>query len=104
MLALLFLKTGARKPVLNLAHGLAGAAGLGALVWALQGPRRGDAMGTGAFGTVAAVLFALAVTIGVCLPGLHRRSPRMMGAALALHAGLAISGFVLFLAWTAIGE
>ena len=94
--------------MLALAHGLMGVAGLGVLLYALRGPRQGDghgdAMGVGSFGLVAALLFGVAAAIGVCLPLLRRRSPRAMGAALAVHATLAIGGYVLFLAWTSLGD
>ena len=94
--------------MLALAHGLMGVAGLGVLLYALrgqpQGDGHGDAMGVGSFGLLAAILFGVAAAIGVCLPLLRRRSPRAMGAALAVHATLAIGGFVLFLAWTSLGD
>jgi hypothetical protein len=84
-------------------HGVLGAGGLGALLLLLQGPRRGDAMGVGGFGTAAAVLFAAAAVAGVAVPLLIRRFPRGAGLTIAVHASLAITGYVLFLAWSAMG-
>lgn len=89
-LALLFLR-GRRLPAVAVIHGVLGAAGLTLLVLALQGPRRGDAMGVGSFGTAAAVLFG----IGIFIPLL--RGPR--GLVIATHASVAITAFVIFLAW-----
>lgn len=84
-------------------HGLAGAAGAGGLLALLQGPRRGDATGVGDFGILAAILFAVALTIGPFIVYLTKRRPRLGGIAMALHAGTAIVGFVLFQAWRALG-
>lgn len=72
--------------------------GLGALLLALRGPARGIANGVGSFGTTAAALFAAALVTGVVLLML-RRKPLVM----AIHAGIAITGYVLLLAWDALG-
>ena len=102
-LALRYIRgTATRRPVGGFIHGLTGAVGLGLLIFALQGPRRGDAMGVGSFGLVAAALFGLALTIGPLVPLLTHRSPRMAGLIIAAHASLAITAFVLFLAWASV--
>ncbi len=101
-LALLYLR-GRPVPIVALVHGLIGASGLGLLVLTLQGPRRGDAMGVGSFGAAAAVLFATALVFGVAIPLLHRWAPRLAGVVIACHAGLAVTAFVLFLAWSSMG-
>ncbi len=101
-LALLWLR-GAVKPVAGVIHGLLGASGLGLLIFTLQGPRHGDAMGVGSFGVAAAVLFGIALTLGPFIPLSMKRSPRVAGVIVATHATLAITGFVLFLAWTSLG-
>jgi hypothetical protein len=101
-LALLYLR-GRRSPILGIVHGLAGAGGLGLLVVALQGPRRGDAMGVGSFGAVAAALFGIALALGLIIPLLHRLTRPFAGVVIATHASVAITGFVLFLAWVSIG-
>jgi hypothetical protein len=101
-LALLSLR-GRRFRLAGVIHGLAGAAGLGLLMAALQGPRHGDAMGMGSFGAAAAVLFGFALALGLTLPWLFGRAPRASGLAVATHATFAITAFVLFLAWTSAG-
>jgi hypothetical protein len=97
-LAVLYLRS-RPVPVLAVIHGCVGLVGFGLLVMTLQGPRRGDAMGAGSFGIVASVLFGLALAFGPFIPLLNRRAPRIAGVVIAAHAGLAITAFVLFLAW-----
>ena len=80
------------------AHAVVGAAGLGVLLLALRGPARGVAVGVGSFGTVAAVLFAGALLTGIVLLLWHRK-----GIVMAVHAGIAITGYVLLLAWVSLG-
>ena len=72
--------------------------GFAVLLLALRGPARGVDAGAGSFGTVAAVLFACAMLTGIVLL-LQRRKPAVM----AIHAGIAITGYVLLLAWNALG-
>jgi hypothetical protein len=100
-LALRYLRNG-RLSAIGIVHGLTGAAGLVSLVLALRGPRHGDAMGVGSFGAVAAMLLGLALALGPFIPFLHRRTPRVTGLTIAAHAGLAITAFVLFLAWASL--
>jgi len=101
-LALRYLRGTKRLPVAGIVHGLFGAAGLGLLVAVLQGPRRGVAMGVGSFGAYAAVLFVVALLLGLTIPLLAKRAPRATGITLAAHATLAITAFVLFLPWAAL--
>jgi hypothetical protein len=90
---------GARPPVAaGLTHGVIGTIGLGMLLVALRGPPRGVGAGVGSFGTVSAVLFAGALLSGIVMLLLRRR-----GLLIAIHAGIAISGYVLVLAWDALG-
>ena len=104
ILAMLHLRgTGGRKPRLAILHGLVGAIGFSLLLIALQGPRRGDAMGVGSFGVVASVLFGAALALGPFISFLRRRSPLTAGVTIATHASVAIAGFVLYLAWVSIG-
>lgn len=92
------IESGSRPPVLaGIAHGVVGAAGLAALLLALQGPPRAVLAGAGSFGTTSAVLFAAALLTGVLL-FLLRRSPVIM----VIHAGIAITAFVLLLAWSSL--
>ncbi len=58
---------------IGILHGALGIGGLAALILLLQGPRRGDAMGVGSFGTAAAWLFAAAIAAGLTIPFLIRR-------------------------------
>jgi hypothetical protein len=93
------LRGGSRPPlVAAIVHGLVGAAGLVVLVFALQGPPRGIATGVGSFGTVSAALFAAALLAGIVLLMLRRK-----GIVMAIHAGIAITGYVLLLAWNSLG-
>jgi hypothetical protein len=101
-LALLYLR-GQRRPPVGIVHGVAGAIGLCLLLIALQGPRRGDAMGAGSFGMAAAVLFGIAFAIGPFILLLNRRAPRFAGLTIASHASVAITAFVLLLAWVSFG-
>jgi hypothetical protein len=87
---------------LGVAHGLIGVVGLGTLIVILQGPRRGDAMGVGSFGVFAAVLFGLALPFGPLIRPLVRRLHQVAGIIIAAHASLAITAFVLFLAWASM--
>lgn len=88
-----------RPPLaVGIAHGAVGAAGLAALLFALRGPARGIQAGVGSFGTIAAVLFIGAIVTGVRLLLLRRKA-----VVMAIHAGIAITGYVLFLAWYSLG-
>src|SRR5829696_527541 len=80
-------------------HAIIGIAGLGVLLIALQGPPRGVAYGVGGFGTMAAVVLSGALLAGVAIPVLARWRGRAPGVLAATHAGLAITGYVIFLAW-----
>jgi hypothetical protein len=79
----------------GIAHGTLGVVGLGLLLFALRGPARGvDA----SFGTASAALFAGAALTGVVMLRLRRKA-----IVMAVHAGIAITGYVLLLAWYALG-
>lgn len=82
----------------GIAHGVVGAVGLLVLVLALRGPPRGVSAGVGSFGMEAAVLFAGAVLTGIIIVLLRRRA-----IVMAIHAGIAITGYVLLLAWDSLG-
>jgi hypothetical protein len=90
---------GSRPPVVaGISHGIVGTVGLGALLLALRGPMRGVATGVSSFGTVAAVLFAAAALTGVVLLSWRRN-----GVVMAIHAGIAITGYAIVLAWAWLG-
>ncbi len=89
-----------RRPPLaaGIAHGVVGIAGLVVLLFALQGPARGVAAGVGSFGIASAGLFMGAVLTGIAFLLLKRS-----GFAIAVHAAIAITGYVLLLAWNSLG-
>jgi len=84
----------------GIAHGVVGALGLAALVLALQGPPRGVAEGAGSFGATAGWLFAAALLTGAIVFVRRRNGPAV---TTAIHAGLAITGYALLLAWNSLG-
>ncbi|WP_158923947.1 hypothetical protein [Acidisphaera sp. S103] len=99
VLALWHLRGVSRPPlVAGTAHAVVGAVGLGLLLLALGGPARGVAAGVGSFGAVAAGLFTVALLTGFGLLLLQRK-----GVVMAIHAGIAITGFVMVMAWVALG-
>jgi hypothetical protein len=91
----------ARPPVsLGIVHGLIGACGLVVLLLALRGPPRAAAAGAGSFGEIATLLFAAAIATGLVILVLRRKRPAV---TMAIHAGLAITGYMLLLAWYSLG-
>jgi hypothetical protein len=80
-------------------HGLGGATGLVVLTLALQGPARGAEYGVSAFGPAAAVLVALALVMGLAVLIWARRFRRTSGLVIAIHSTIAVTAFVLLLAY-----
>lgn len=104
VLALLYLRgTAYPRPASGLLHGALGLAGLAALFLALRGPPRGLDAGVGSFGAVAAVLAAAALVLGLSVLALLRYRPQVAALAVVLHAALAITAYVLLLAYVALG-
>ncbi len=105
VLAVLHLgRGGAAAPLwLGSLHGIAALAGLGLLVAALQGPQRGQASGTASFGVIAATALALAALLGLALFTMRLRKPRVPGAIIAVHASMAVAGFVVLVVYAALG-
>jgi hypothetical protein len=95
--------TGRPKLWLAAAHGLAALVGFLLLLLALRGPVRGAEAGAASFGKIAAVTLALAAVPGIALLVAHLRGRRLPGALLGVHAVLAISGFVVLLAYILVG-
>jgi hypothetical protein len=98
-LALPYLHSGLRRlpwPVRFL-HGGLGAVGLALLLLVLYRGLPPSTMGTAGFGQAAAVLFGLALVLGLAI-ALFRVRPA--GVVVAFHAGLAIAGFVVL--WTLV--
>jgi hypothetical protein len=102
-LALLHGRAAAPPWPLGALHGLIAIGGLGCLVLALRGPPRGLDQGTGSFGTIAAVLVALAALAGLALLAARLRKRRLPATLIGVHATLAISGFVVLLAYVLAG-
>ena len=80
-------------------HGLLGLSGLSALIVAVSGAGTGDRYGTASFGPVAVILAALAVLAGAEIALLGRRAARSIGLLIAVHASLAVTAYVLLLAY-----
>ncbi len=86
--------------VIAAAHGLLGAVGLAALIVALKsGAGAGDQYGTASFGPAAAVLAAVALLAGVGIALLARRMTRNIGVLIGVHASVAVTAYVLLLAF-----
>ena len=102
ILGLFYLK-GIRKPVLIGTHIIVGMAGLEQLAVTLGGSPRGSVMGLHSFGVMAGLLFALALPFGILAPMIGRQSSSKGGAMLAVHICIAVTAFVLFLAWASGG-
>jgi hypothetical protein len=103
VLALLHLRGSPPHWTLGALHGVAGAAALVALFLALRGPPRGVLTGVGAFGGIAAVLAAIALVMGLAVAALARLSHAAVKLLIAVHATLAITAYVLLLAYVALG-
>jgi len=81
------------------AHGLIGVAGSGLLLGGLQGPARGVHSGAGSFGTIAAVLLAGALALGLLVAAGRLRRKRPSALVLGIHATLAMTGLTLLAAY-----
>jgi hypothetical protein len=84
-------------------HGLLGVVGFGALLLALQGPPRGEAMGVASFGRVAAALLSVALLAGLLILGMRLRGRWKPGLVIGIHATIAVSGVVILAAYTLVG-
>jgi hypothetical protein len=85
----------------GIVHGVIGAVGLGVLVFALNGPPRGVAHGVESFGIIAAILAALALTVGSIFFFFPKaaRGGWLIGA----HATLGIAAFVFLSGYLLLG-
>jgi hypothetical protein len=102
LLAVLHLRTdeGAMPPMwLAALHGLLAIFGLSCLALALRGPTRGLDQGTASFGLVATALIGLAALAGGRLLVARAFRKRITGGMIGIHATLAVSGFVVLLAY-----
>lgn len=91
-----------RFPLAALAHGSLGVAGFGLLLIAVQGPARGVRTGTASFGIVATVLFGIAILLGLAIRTWCGRDRPMPGLLVSAHAGVAITGFTILMAWVGL--
>lgn len=82
----------------GIAHGATGATGLVFLLIALQGAPRAVSAGAGSFGTTSAILLGAALLTGIGILVLRQKA-----IVIAIHAGIAVTGYVLFLAWDQLG-
>jgi hypothetical protein len=104
-LAILYLRRAGAAPPWWLAamHVVFALAGLGSLLLALRGPPRGLEQGTGSFGTIAAVLIALAALAGGRLLAARIAKRRPVEILVGAHATLAIGGFVILAVYVFTG-
>jgi hypothetical protein len=84
-------------------HGFLAVTGLACLILALRGPPRGVQYGTASFGIVAAALFAVAALLGARLLAARVFNKPIGGGTIAVHATLAVSGFVILIAYVFAG-
>jgi len=84
-------------------HGTLGLGGLAWLTYLLPGSHRGASTGSQSFGAIAAVLLAAAALVGLAMLAVHVRARRLPGALVGIHATLAVSGFVILLAYAMLG-
>jgi hypothetical protein len=103
-LAIQYLRgAGARRAPwpIPLVHGALGATGLAILLVVLDRGLPSSATGTTGFGPAAAVLISLALLLGLVIARAAWRRRRPAGVIVAIHASVAIAGFVVL--WTLIG-
>lgn len=84
-------------------HGILALTGLACLALALRGPPRGVEQGTASFGIIAAVLFVLAALFGARLLAARIFRKPIGGGTIAIHATLAVTGFVILAAYMFAG-
>lgn len=104
-IAVFYLRTGTRVPApwpFAALHGIFAIGGLACLVLALQGPPRGLDRGTASFGAISATLLALAALAGGAVLTVRLLKQRRPGTLIALHATLAVSGFVILAAYVLV--
>ncbi|GEM_PF-1840373 len=104
ILGLEYLRGVRSRPTMIGMHFLLGAASLEVLVMLLAGAPDGTVLLVGRLGHVAAGLLVAALFIGVITPMIGRQSRPTMNIALAAHAIVAASGFVVLVAWLVFGR
>jgi hypothetical protein len=104
-LGLIALHARPRRPhwAIGAAHGTVGATGLAVLVAAAAtGAPHGAAAGAGGFDWTASALLGLALLAGLAIPLTAWRARGLTGLALALHASIAIIGYVILIAYVSV--
>ena len=95
---------GERPPLAaRLAHGLLGALGLGVLLLTMGQPAAGANRGVAPFRLDAAVLLGAALLLGLGILAAVRTAPKFTGAAIALHAMVAMFGLAILAAYASLG-
>jgi hypothetical protein len=96
-----FAKIGTALPPWPLAalHALPALGGFALLLLALQGPPRGADQGTASFGAISAALFVVAALFGGGLLAGRLRGRPPGTALIGLHAMVAVTGFVILMAY-----
>ncbi|MEJ2626728.1 MAG: hypothetical protein P8Z80_20185 [Pseudolabrys sp.] len=80
-------------------HAVFALGGFGLLLMALRGPPHGLGQGTAAFGSIAATLFVVAALFGGGLLAARWRRRIPNTTLIGLHAMIAITGFVILMAY-----
>lgn len=101
LVAVLHMREGAPMPAwpLGVMHGLIGLGGLALLGLTLRGPARGAGQGTQGFGLAAAAVLAVAALVGLALLAARLRKRRVNRGLIAVHATIAVTGFVVLAAY-----
>ena len=84
-------------------HGVFGISGFSCLLLALRGPSTALSQRNGSFEALSAILFALAASVGAAILTTHLLKRRRAGTLIAIHAMLAVSGFVVLAAYLFAG-
>jgi hypothetical protein len=98
VLAVLHLRTaGALTTAWPLAglHGILALGGFGCLMLALWEPSQAPGTDTASFGTISAILIALAALVGSGLLAGHLLGRRLSGTLIGIHATLGVCGLVI---------
>jgi hypothetical protein len=101
VLGLQYLRGERSKPVVIGLHLLFGAGGLEVMALLLHGTPDRRIEPAGSLLTPAAALVMAAMFSGLVAPMVGRKSRLTMNVALVVHVSVAITGFVLLLAWSA---
>jgi hypothetical protein len=89
--------------LIRVAHGVLGAAGLGALLLTMGTPLQGANTGVGTFRMDAVVLLGAALLLGLGILVTFRIAPKSAGAVIALHATIAMFGLAILAAYASLG-